>query len=271
MSTGDCSPKTRKVWIINIGTELLLGTTVNTNGSWLAERLSSIGYTVERIIIVPDRLEDVAEEVRRAVEKNAGVIITTGGLGPTYDDSTAKYVAIATERELELNREAYGMVEEKYRSLGEPMTPEREKMAYLPRGSFPLRNHLGTAPGFRLCYKNTLVFSLPGVPSEMKLMYEREVEPILKKHTQLTRVERKIQVVGWKESALAPIVNQLARTFPHLYIKSHPKGYEGGSPVIEVQITALSKNTEEGLREIERVRDKLWELMEKEKGNKKGS
>jgi nicotinamide-nucleotide amidase len=260
-----CKPVAPKAWIINIGTELLMGVTVNTNGSWIARKLVANGITTDRMIVVPDREDDVVEEIRRGIGKGVGLIVTTGGLGPTYDDSTAKFVGKALGRSMERNEEAYKMVEEKYRNMGEKMTPEREKMAVLPKDSVPIPNKVGTAPGFMVCNGKTLIISFPGVPDEMKSMFEEHVEPLLRSFTRKKLYEERITIKGIKESSLAPIVNKLAKTFLNAYIKSHPKGREGGNPVIELQISVITDNDNEAEKTIQEVKKKLWEELGRKK------
>ncbi len=256
-----CNPKNNNVWILNIGTELLMGVTVNTNASWIARKLAFLGYNIKRIIVVPDTEDDVKDEIKRGINKNAGLIITTGGLGPTYDDNTAKFISNALNRKLEKNKEAYQMVLEKYRAMGEQLTPYREKMAFLPEGSQPIPNDVGTAPGFVLCEQDTLIISFPGVPREMKSIFENYIEPALKKISNRILIDERIVIKGIKESSLAPIVEYLAKKYLNAYIKSHPKGYESDNPVIELQITVTTRNKEEGIKLIEEIKRELYKRI----------
>jgi molybdenum cofactor synthesis domain-containing protein len=128
-----------RAWIISIGSELLVGRVVNTNASWLARRLTFMGFTVDRIIVVPDVVSDIVEEVKRGLGR-VRLIVSTGGLGPTHDDVTMEAMAVAIGKPLVLNREAELLLREFYSKKGLPLTKERLKMAYMPEGCRALRN-----------------------------------------------------------------------------------------------------------------------------------
>ncbi|KAB7513327.1 competence/damage-inducible protein A [Halosegnis rubeus] len=149
--------------ILTVGDELLAGDTVDTNATWLAERLTDRGVTVERISTVPDRTEAIAELVAEYSDRY-DVVIVTGGLGPTHDDVTMDGVAAAFGRELRTDEQALEWLEADGYSRGDLATGTAD----LPEGSDPLHNEAGVAPGCIL--ENVYVF--PGVPDEMKAMFE---------------------------------------------------------------------------------------------------
>ena len=126
-----------EAWIITVGNEVLIGRIVNTNAAWLGKKLTLLGYRVRREITVADELEDIAWAFKMALDSKARVIISTGGLGPTFDDKTAEGLARAVGKELEINEEALAMVKEKYESKGMKLTEPRIKMAKLPKGAKP--------------------------------------------------------------------------------------------------------------------------------------
>jgi len=235
-----------KAWLFTIGNEILIGRVVNTNASWLARRLTFLGFSVERIIVTPDDLEEISEELRRAIARRVRLAVTTGGLGPTYDDRTLEAVALASGLKLVLNKEAYDMVARKYSEGGLQMSKEREKMAYMPEGAVPLRNSVGTAPGSWLVVGDTIIVSLPGVPKEMEAIFDEEVMPRLQPFApRLSVVECGFRVVGVPESSLAPYVEEAERKNPGCYVKSHPKGIEVGAPVLEIKVLASGSSREE--------------------------
>ena len=238
--------KKPKAWILTIGNELLIGRVVNTNASWLARKLTFLGFSVERIIVTPDEPAEVAEEIRRALSRDdVKVIITTGGLGPTYDDRTLEAVAQAINRPLRLNDQALQWVRQKYESGGMQMTKEREKMAYLPEGAEPIWNPVGTAPGSLVTAGEKLIASLPGVPAEMQAMFE-ELMPRLKQLAPpLEVIDCGFTVVGVPESSLAPYVEEAERKNPGCYVKSHPKGHEIRGPVLEIRVLASARTRDE--------------------------
>lgn len=125
--------------IIAIGREILTGKTLDTNSNWIAQQIYPLGIRVKRIVAVDDVEEEIAQEIINSIKYGVGLIITTGGLGPTFDDKTLQAVSLATGRKLVLNDEALKMVTESYKRFYEQgwvdspeITPERKKMAYLP-------------------------------------------------------------------------------------------------------------------------------------------
>jgi molybdenum cofactor synthesis domain-containing protein len=153
-----------RVALIAVGDELLAGDTVNTNATWLGSRLTERGVTVERCVVVPDRVGEVAETVSRLHDRYDAVLIT-GGLGPTHDDMTMNAVARAFDRETEINEEAVEWLEE---HGGYERDDLAENTADLPTGARVLHNEEGVAPG--CVVESAYVF--PGVPDEMKAMFE---------------------------------------------------------------------------------------------------
>ena len=251
-----------RAWIITVGNELLIGRIVNTNASWLASRLTSIGFTVERIVVVPDDVEEIAEEVSRALRR-AEIVITTGGLGPTYDDRTLEGIARALNRKLVLNREALELVEKFYRSKGLELTEKRVKMAYMPEGAKPVENPVGAAPGSLIDTGRGVVIALPGVPKEMQAMYEVLESYLRERAPRVSIVECKSIIAGVPESALATIIDNIAKAARNSYIKSHPRGRELENPVIEVRVMTTARDKAGALKEASETMDRILEGAEK--------
>jgi nicotinamide-nucleotide amidase len=149
--------------IVTIGNELVSGDTVNTNGSWLAARLEALGVDVLLIAALPDEEERVAALVRAQAEE-VDVVLVTGGLGGTPDDITREAIAAAFDVPQEEQREVAEALRARFRRDPDYVT----RWAQLPAGSRPLDNPLGGAPGFAIGN----VYVLPGLPAEMKAMFE---------------------------------------------------------------------------------------------------
>jgi nicotinamide-nucleotide amidase len=167
------------------------------------------------------------------------VLVTLGGLGPTHDDMTLAGIARALGRPLRLNKNALRLVEDHYRRLEIPpkLTKYRTKMATLPHGALPLPNPIGTAPGVMIKESGTTMFSLPGVPSEMKAIFRDSVVPFVESFSSSRPSELQFKIAGIIESALAPILDKARRMYPGLYFKSHPRGRETGvRPLILLHI-----------------------------------
>ncbi len=158
-----------RVAVITVGDELLAGDTVNTNAAWLGRQLDSCGARVERIVTVPDRVEDIAMEVNEARAAHDAVIVT-GGVGPTHDDVTMDGVAAALGVRMERNDDAVAWIDTHDAYSHDDLV---DGTADLPAGARMLENPEGVAPGAVLEGEDGVpVYVLPGVPGEMKRMFE---------------------------------------------------------------------------------------------------
>lgn len=231
------------VWIFTLGNEVVEGRVINTNASYLGRRLTLLGFKVRGVVSLPDDVALISSFISYVLRLKPRVIVTTGGLGPTYDDRTLEAVARALGRNLLLNAEALSMVKAKYSEIGLPITEERLKMAKLPEGASPIPNPVGTAPGSWLVVDETIIVSLPGVPKELEAMWSGWVEPRLKSvGPGLTISEGTIKVVGVPESTAAAVVKRLVKEFSNVYIKTHPRGHEIRGPVLEVYVMTSSRD-----------------------------
>jgi molybdenum cofactor synthesis domain-containing protein len=154
-----------RVAIVTVGDELLAGDTVNTNAAWLCSELTERGVTVERVTTLPDRVADIARVVNEYHAEYDAVVVT-GGLGPTHDDKTMEAVAAAFGREVEESEAALAWLTEQGGYAAEDLT---EGTTHIPAGARMLPNDAGVAPGAVV----ESVYVLPGVPAEMKAMFER--------------------------------------------------------------------------------------------------
>ncbi len=223
--------------LISIGNELLSGKTINTNATYLAKNLTNLGFVVKKIITVPDDPEIVPIEISHALLSNDyRIILITGGLGPTWDDSTAFFLSKALGVDTELNAKALSIVTQRYQVLfnkklveTSEITPARKKMAILPVNADPIDNPVGTAPGIFFNHKdsNTWIFCLPGVPREMKAMYlliESEIMALIKeKH--MSYYETEFTSSFTDESLLAPFLIRVRQKYD-VWIKSLPEAYQ---------------------------------------------
>ncbi|KON30159.1 hypothetical protein AC482_04540 [miscellaneous Crenarchaeota group-15 archaeon DG-45] len=259
----------RSLEIICIGNELLIGKTLNTNENWLAKRATALGISVRRITTVGDEVDGIGEAVEETLRRRPRFILITGGLGPTHDDKTLEGVAEALGRKVAVNEVALEMVKGKYEDYFREgrmekfkLTPARVKMAALPEGAEPLPNPVGTAPGVLLEVEGSYLIALPGVPSEMKAIFEGSVAPlILMEAGEMGFFEESIHVDGIMESALAPLIDEAMRENPYVYIKSHPKGEEGRSH-IEIHLSTSAEDPQEAQRRLEKAAGTIHELIE---------
>ncbi|MFW9939212.1 MAG: molybdopterin-binding protein [Candidatus Thorarchaeota archaeon] len=254
--------------LLIIGNEILIGKTLDSNSNWMAKRIARYGHQLKRISTISDDLDVISSTLREILNRNPDIIITSGGLGPTFDDMTLEGISIGLNRKLELNQHALNSIKKAYNHAYERgilklegMTKERKKMAYLPQGSTPLPNTVGTAPGVKIKEGETTIFILPGVPAEMKSMFRNIINPVLKEKKGKF-IEKGFLFSGIGESQIAPYTSQLEEKYPQLWIKTHPK--LGLSILVEVSITAF--NVENGEELIDKALTEIKEVILKLNG-----
>ncbi|MBL8616071.1 MAG: CinA family nicotinamide mononucleotide deamidase-related protein [Deltaproteobacteria bacterium] len=195
--------------IIAQGDELTTGVTVDTNSNWLCDQLWGLGVPVRRVICAPDRLGDLVEVLQQAAALGQ-VVLCSGGLGPTRDDLTAEAAGLAFDRPLALREDALAQVIGMYQRYKREMPEVNRKQAVLPAGATLLENRWGTAPGFHLEVGGAQVYFMPGVPREMKPMFQTWVAPDLRARLQIAApFVHTIRVVGLGESELETLLLDL--------------------------------------------------------------
>jgi nicotinamide-nucleotide amidase len=191
-----------KAEIISVGTELLLGSTINTDAADVAVLLSEYGIDVYWQTVVGDNPGRLMEAVRRA-KGRADLIITTGGLGPTCDDLTKSALAEAFGMKLELNAGEEAWLREIWKKRGNrELTPNNLQQVWLPEGSTALRNDWGTAPGCYFERDGVRVIMLPGPPRELRPLLEYRVRPILAELSNAVIASHNIHFFGIGESEM---------------------------------------------------------------------
>ena len=214
--------------VLAVGHELLLGHTADDNAAWLGARFTEAGGVMGRFAVCDDDTAAIAEEVARLVGMGPSIMFTTGGLGPTWDDITLGGVAQGLGLEVEEDGAALEMIRANYErearrgNVADPaLTHDRAKMARLPAGSTPLPNAVGSAPGVRIEAGSTTIFCLPGVPEEMKSIFEESALPAIRDRFEGREiVQREFEVAGTDESTLAPYLVAARAEFPDVWIKS---------------------------------------------------
>ena len=192
--------KTYDTEIISVGTELLLGHVTNTDARDVSEMLSQIGVNVKYHTVVGDNPTRLAECVEIA-KTRADIIITTGGLGPTYDDLTKEILAKSFGLELVKDQASYDGLYE-YIKNSCHFTENNYKQAYLPEGCTVFRNSCGTAPGCAFEKDGKVVVMLPGPPKECRAMFERSAVPYLRRLSEELIVSHSVHMFGIGESAV---------------------------------------------------------------------
>jgi nicotinamide-nucleotide amidase len=191
--------------IIAIGSELLLGETVDTNSAYIARQLTSLGVNLFRKAVIGDNQSRIAQAIAEALGR-ADLVICTGGLGPTVDDMTREAVAMALGRELERRDELVAQIEARFSAMGRTMSPSNLRQAYVPGGPgvTVIENPRGTAPSFVVEDARGTVIVLPGVPHEMRYLMEHAVLPYLRdvRGQRQAIVVRTLRATGLGESVI---------------------------------------------------------------------
>jgi nicotinamide-nucleotide amidase len=199
--------------ILSIGTELLLGQIVDTNAHYLAERLADLGIDVLFVSTVGDNLGRARETLERALGRS-DLIVTTGGLGPTEDDLTREAIAAALGETPAVDPDLERQLRDWFTGRGVEMPERNRKQAWLIPSSRPIPNPNGTAPGWDTRTGGRRIVSMPGVPREMRYMWERHVEPTLASGALLRSRTLKMLGIGEShaEEALGDLVHSTAPT-----------------------------------------------------------
>lgn len=240
-----------KAELIAIGTEILLGTTINSNAAMISALLSEMGIDVYWESVVGDNMERAAEAVRRAAER-ADIIITTGGLGPTCDDITKEAVAAAFGVGLEENREEKEWLIELFKARGSELTENNYSQIMLPEGSKPIRNSRGTAPGCRLEKDGKIVLMLPGPPHELEAMLNESVRGMLMKLSGGIIVSHKLNLFGISESLMELKLRDYMRELNNPTLAPYAAKGE-----CTLRVTAKAESAEEAEKMMEPVIDRV--------------
>jgi len=250
--------------IIAIGTELTCGSKLDTNSQWLSRELESLGWTVTRHTTLADEMPSIVEELRAAAQR-AEVVLITGGLGPTLDDLTREAMAEAFDQQLVRDSDSLRQIEAIFTARGRTMPERNQRQADRPEHSESIPNSCGTAPGVlmrvRTVKENHVCFlaAMPGVPAEMKPMFEKNVRPhLLSSGMQMCR--KVIRTFGYGESDAERMLGDLTARG-----RNPEVGITASEAVISLWITARSESAEQAHQMCEEtdavIREKLYDAV----------
>lgn len=202
-----------KAKIISIGDELLIGQVVNTNASWLGNKLTTNGIQVISTLTIGDGEKDILDALTAC--SDVDVVAITGGLGPTADDITKPTMCKYFDTELEFCQDAYDNIMSIFKLRGYPMSKRNEGQAYIPKACKYIPNRYGTAPCMWFEKGKTVYVSMPGVPFEMKNVFEKEILPMLLEHFKVTPyLSKVVMTTGVGESFLADKIKDWEEALP---------------------------------------------------------
>ncbi|MFH1372157.1 MAG: competence/damage-inducible protein A [Planctomycetota bacterium] len=242
--------------IVSIGNELLIGHTTDTNAAYICQQLLSIGIPVVSAYTVGDDINQIVRALKRATE-DASFVIATGGLGPTDDDLTRQAFAKFLGVELQTDSKLLELIRRFFEKRGLQMPGKNAIQACIPAGANPIENPLGTAPGIFAEFQNKLLFALPGVPIEMKQMFENSVLPRLKQQGgDWFVVVRKVRCFGAGESAIAEKLGDLMDRQRNPLINSTVD-----SGIITLHIIAAAADKQQAEQKAQADSDRLKSLL----------
>jgi len=233
-----------KVELISIGDELLIGQIVNTNAVYMATHLSTLGLDVKWITTVGDQSEDLKNALSLAMERS-DIVIATGGLGPTHDDITKNVAAEFFDSGFIFKPEILERIKRAFDLRGLKMASVNEDQARVPERAEIIENPVGSAPGFIFKKEGKRCFILPGVPSEMKVMCEATVFPMLKGDGQ-TILQKTIRTTGLPESTLFERVGDIKKIEEIVKVAFLPK-----SAGVDIRLTVKGKDAFECKQKME--------------------
>jgi nicotinamide-nucleotide amidase len=194
---------------LSIGNELVLGQTVDTNSAWLSQRLASLGIDCVAHITVGDDQSAIAGAIKDAPSR-CDLLLITGGLGPTKDDLTRQAIAEVLGQPLEMNALWLSRMEAIFARLKRVMVESNRIQAMIPRSAEMIENSAGTAAGIGAVLSSCKIFAMPGVPAEMRAMFDRMIAPRLSSSSESRVIlSRTLHTFGMGESAVGEMLGEL--------------------------------------------------------------
>lgn len=210
------------VEVIATGDELIYGRIVDTNSNWIAKRVAEMGAHLRRVTMIGDEPDLIGSTLKEALKRDAHFIIVSGGLGPSQDDLTVDSIGTALGKGTIIDEEGAAKIEATYRKRGitEQATIDRgRRMARILEESKPMQNPVGFSVGMMLDIGGKTICTLPGVPSEMKGMFDAHIAPMIMNQTNTVFAARTYNVsMVWKD--FFPLYREMQQDYPEVYIKN---------------------------------------------------
>ena len=243
--------------IISIGSELLLGQIVDTNASWIAQRLANNGVNLFYKTTVGDNFERMCDVIHLALSRS-DIVLTGGGIGPTKDDLTREAVAKVTNRNLITDKKSLLEIRERFHKRGLLLTKNNERQAEIPEGAIVIENPNGTAPAFIVEAEKGTIISLPGVPFEMKWLVDNRIINYLKNKFNIEEIihYRVLKVSDLGESAVDDKIGEIIA-----HSKNPTVGVLARPGQVDIRITAKAENRNKANSLIDAVDEKISNLL----------
>ena len=242
-----------KAEIYALGSEIVLGQTIDTNSAWISSKLNNLGIETVKHVAIADDIEIIKSVLNNSTSE---IIIIGGGLGPTEDDLTREAIAEVTGKTLYKDPKLLEEIENRFRKRGFILTKNNDKQAMIPETAIAIHNPNGTAPAFSLKWQNKIIYALPGVPHEMKWLFENVVLPeLIQSFSIKTKIEYEtLKVLGMGESTVDDKIGDLMKiNNPIVGLLAHPGQ-------VDVRITATGEDSERKIL-IDKTKQEILERL----------
>lgn len=248
-----------RVEIFAIGNELCYGRIYDTNSFWIAEHVTQLGASVQRITCVPDDLDIICSSLKEALNRQPHFIILTGGLGPTADDLTIDALSRVFDLETVTSREMLQLMAARRNVPVEELTPNLVRMARTLKGAECLPNPLGWAPVSIIRDGGKTVVAFPGPPQEMKACFVAYLAGAIREKTGCESESRRVTVKMY-ESHVSPLTEEIMKEMPGTYLKPLVSEFQSDRG-LPVDITVFAESREACRRRLEEAVEKLVKLV----------
>lgn len=243
--------------IITIGDEILIGQILDSNKKWMAQQLTSIGVTVRHMLTISDSKKAILDALQNSINQY-DIILMTGGLGPTKDDITKKTIAEFFNTPLVENKHVLEDVKIFFEHRGKKMKPVHFEQALVPQNATVIRNTTGTAPGMLFKSEKSILFSMPGVPFEMKKMVGLSILSHIQSNYDLPAiVHQTLNTVGIGESSIAEILTEFENNLP----VSTSLAYLPSPGGVRLRLTTIGESNKEALQLNQALGEKVQQLL----------
>lgn len=233
---------TVRIQLLMTGSELMSGTTIDSNSARMADALATLGMAVQRKVTVGDDLALLVHEIQ-AISQQADVLVINGGLGPTSDDLTAQALADATNDTLAEKAEALAHLQQWCEQRGMALNAANRKQACLPSTSFIVPNPVGSAVGFGVRWHNCLIICTPGIPRELEAMLTETIVPLLASTFPGHEAQHilRLHLFGIGESQAQELIDNAIPQWPD----GVTLGFRAGMPTVEIKLLARHRALEQ--------------------------
>lgn len=238
----------KDIEIICIGNEILNGTTIEKNSSWLTTRIRRIGGNVSRITIIRDDSKEIESTIIEALRRYPKWILTSGGLGPTYDDITIESIGKALKMEFICDPIALSILKKNYLKRGiNKLNKYQLKMSFVPENSQIIDNLIGTAPSVLIRHGETKIICLPGVPVELRHIFKTNIlKMIMDDYKGIYFKDQFVKTTKIRESQIAKFLETITKKYDakeyDFYIKTHAKNPTSRVPKINIYVSIKGYN-----------------------------